>query len=70
MKGLDHFLKLSPAAQKQLEEQFRADPDFFYQSLERERLREAKNKSARERFLEMTRLMKLNRLLQSARRKD
>lgn len=50
----------------QLETAFMRDPDSFYRKAEEERLREALTRSDKERFLVMTRLMKMNALFSHA----
>lgn len=61
------YLELNEQERKALEEQFLRDPDFFYKKAETDRLKEALNRTYKERFLVMTRLMKLNALLSKAR---
>ncbi|HPH33243.1 MAG TPA: hypothetical protein PLB49_15385 [Chitinophagaceae bacterium] len=61
------YTELTEIERKELEEQYLRDPDSFYKKAETDRLREALKRSYKERFLVMTRLMKMNMMLSKAR---
>lgn len=61
------YTELTEMERKELEEQYLRDPDFFYKKAETDRLKEALKRSYKERFLVMTRLMKMNMMLSKAR---
>jgi hypothetical protein len=63
---MNDYFNLSKEEQKALEEKFLRDPDSFYQKEEEDRLRESMKKSYKERFLTMTRLMKIGIMLSKA----
>jgi hypothetical protein len=61
------YNELTEMERKELEEQYLRDPDFFYKKADTDRLKEALKRSYKERFLVMTRLMKMNMMLSKAR---
>jgi hypothetical protein len=61
----DYFL-LSEEQRAKLEKNFLNDPDSFYKKAEEDHLKENLNKSFKERFLTMTRLMKMGIMLSKA----
>ncbi len=60
------FWALTEDEQKELEQSFVQEPDAFYEKAENDQLAEALNRSYTERFLVMTRLMKMNRMFAKA----
>lgn len=60
------FWTLTEDEQKELEQSFVREPDAFYEKAENDQLTEALNRSYTERFLVMTRLMKMNRMFTKA----
>lgn len=61
------YTELTEIERKELEEQYLRDPDSFYKKAETDRLKEALKRTYKERFLVMTRLMKMNMMLSKAR---
>ena len=60
---MKEYSQLSEEEQKALYNQFLQEPDSFYEKAEMDQLREALKKSYTERFLTMTRLMKMGIML-------
>jgi hypothetical protein len=63
---MKEFLALTENERKALEQNFVQEPDSFYTKAENDQLIEALNRTYTERFLVMTRLMKMNRMLSKA----
>ena len=63
---MNDYFKLSREEQIALEEKFCKDPDSFYQKEEENRLKENLKRSYTERFMIMTRLMKIGMMLSKA----
>jgi hypothetical protein len=63
MRGYDY---LSEEERQDLYKQFLQEPDPFYEKAEMDQLRDALKQSYTERFLTMTRLMKLGMMLSKA----
>ena len=63
---MNDYFQLSREEQMALEEKFLQDPDSFYQQEEKDRLKRNLEKSYTERFLTMTRLMKMGIMLSKA----
>lgn len=61
------YSEMTEQERKELEEQYLRDPDFFYKKAETDRLKEALKRTYKERFLVMTRLMKMGSMLSNAR---
>lgn len=61
------YSEMTEQERKELEEQYLRDPDFFYKKAETDRLKEALKRTYKERFLVMTRLMKMGNMLSNAR---
>ena len=57
---MKEYLKLSEEEREALHNNFLQEPDAFYEKAEMDQLRDALNRSHKERFLVMTRLMKMN----------
>ena len=66
MSGMTDFINMSEAERESLHRQYLQDPDAFYEKAETDRLRAALALSDTERFLRMTSLMKMNRMLRHA----
>lgn len=60
------YLQLNDAERKALQENFLRDPDTFYEKAEKDQLINALKRTDKERFLAMTRLMKLNIMFSKA----
>ncbi len=63
---MNDYNKLSPEEQAELYQKFLQDPDSFYEKAEIDQLKEALRKNYKERFLTMTRLMKMSLMLSKA----
>ena len=63
---MTEYDKLSEEEKTNLHKRFLEDPDSFYEKAATDQLRNALQKNYKERFLAMTRLMKLNLLLSKA----
>ncbi len=61
------YSEMTEQERKELEEQYLRDPDSFYKKAETDRLKEALKRTYKERFLVMTRLMKMGNMLSNAR---
>ncbi len=64
---MKEYQEMTEQERKELEEQYLRDPDFFYKKAETDRLKEALKRTYKERFLVMTRLMKMGNMLSNAR---
>ncbi len=64
---MKNYNELTEQERKILEEQFLRDPDSFYKKEEMDQLRAALKRTAKERFLVMTSLMKMNTMFSKAR---
>ncbi|MBI3138030.1 MAG: hypothetical protein HYZ15_05565 [Sphingobacteriales bacterium] len=64
---MKNYNELTEQERKMLEEQFLLDPDPFYKKEEMDQLRTALKRTAKERFLVMTSLMKMNTMFSNAR---
>ncbi len=64
---MKQFNQLTDDEQRALQDSFLRDPDSFYEKAEMDQLREALQRTDKERFLMMTRLMRLNLMLSNAR---
>lgn len=60
------YLLLTDEQRAELEKNFLNDPDSFYKKAEEDRLQENLSKSYTERFLSMTRLMKMSIMFSNA----
>ncbi len=60
------YSQLTDDEQLALQKSFLQEPDSFYEKAETDQLKEALQRSYKERFLVMTRLMKLNNMLSKA----
>jgi len=60
------YSEMTEQERKELEEQYLRDPDSLFNKADTDRLKEALKRTYKERFLVMTRLMKLNMLLTKA----
>jgi hypothetical protein len=63
---IEDYLKLSDEERENLHNQFLREPDAFYEKAEMDQLKAALKKSYKERFLVMTRLMKVGIMLKNA----
>ncbi|MES1218263.1 MAG: hypothetical protein ABUT20_22345 [Bacteroidota bacterium] len=63
---MKEYLQLTEEQRKELYENFLREPDSFYEKAEMDQLREALQKSYTERFLTMTRLMKMGIMFSKA----
>ncbi len=64
---MKEYQEITEQERKELEEQYLRDPDSFYKKAETDRLKEALKRTYKERFLVMTRLMKMGNMLSNAR---
>lgn len=64
---MKEYQEMTEQERKELEEQYLRDPDSFYKKAETDRLKEALKRTYKERFLVMTRLMKMGNMLSNAR---
>lgn len=64
---MKEYQEMTEQERKELEEQYLRDPDSFYKKAETDRLKEALKRTYKERFLVMTRLMKMGSMLSNAR---
>ena len=64
---MKEYQEMTEQERKELEEQYLRDPDSFYKKAETDRLKEALKRTYKERFLVMTRLMKMGSMLSKAR---
>lgn len=65
-EAMNDYNKLSPEEQVEVYQKFLQDPDSFYEKAETDQLKEALRKNYKERFLTMTRLMKMSLMLSNA----
>ena len=63
---IEDYLKLSNKEREDLHSQFLREPDAFYEKAETDLLRNSMKLSHKERFLAMTRLMKIGIMLKDA----
>jgi hypothetical protein len=63
---MKEYLKLSEEERKALHDNFLQEPDAFYEKAEMNQLRDALKLSYKERFLVMTRLMKMSIMFKNA----
>lgn len=64
--SLKKYLEMTDAERNALHQQFLNEPDAFYEKAETDLLKESLAMSAKERFLAMTRLMKIGIMLKKA----
>lgn len=63
---IDDYLKLNDTEREALHNQFLQEPDAFYEKAEMDQLRNSLKLSHKERFLVMTKLMKIGMMLKKA----
>jgi hypothetical protein len=63
---MKEYLRLSKEEQEALHNNFLQEPDAFYEKAEMDQLKAALDKSYKERFLVMTRLMKMSIMFKNA----
>ena len=63
---MKEYEKLSPEEKTKLHNHFLQDPDSFYRKAEEDQMKRNLQKSYKERFLTMTRLMKMNLMFSKA----
>lgn len=63
---MKNYLELTEEERSALQQNFLQEPDSFYEKAETDQLKEALQRSYKDRFLTMTRLMKLNLMLSKA----
>jgi hypothetical protein len=66
MAGIEKYLKLNDEEKEKLHQSFLKEPDAFYEKAETDQLLRALNMTHKERFLVMTRLMKMGAMLKRA----
>jgi hypothetical protein len=64
---MNEYEKLSEKEREELHKQFLLDPDSFYRKSSDDQLKKNLQQNYKERFLTMTRLMKINLMLSQAR---
>lgn len=66
MPGIEKYLKLSDEEKENLYQSFLKEPDAFYEKAETDQLLRSLNMTYKERFLVMTRLMKMEAMFKRA----
>lgn len=66
MPGIEDYMKLTDEERKNLHQLFLKEPDSFYEKAEEAQLRRSLNMTYKERFLVMTRLMKMSAMIKNA----
>lgn len=66
MPGIEDYMKLTEEERESLHQLFLKEPDAFYEKAENELLQQSINMTDKERFLTMTRLMKISVMIKNA----